>query len=259
MRFLCLGYSDEKNWVAIPQSELEAILAYVDALRRDGHHWENGQALQSTRTAKTIRWQGGKVVVTDGPYAETKEQLGGFTVFEADDMDQAIELMKKHPCARLGSHEIRPADEEMNAECGGAAASLNIKQGTMTFVCLGYIDEKERAAISKSELQAKSVYVDALRRDGHWGVGEALENSKTAKTLRSDGGKMVVTDGPYAETKEQLGGVVVLHAKDMNHAIELMTKHPGIRSMASIEIRPVNEEINALIAAGQPETAASRG
>src|SRR5262245_43710197 len=85
MRFLCLGYSDEKNWVAIPKSDLEAILAYVDALRREGHHWENGQALQSTRTAKTLRWQGGKVVVTDGPYAETKEQLGGFAVFEADD------------------------------------------------------------------------------------------------------------------------------------------------------------------------------
>ena len=72
-------------------------------------------ALQSGRTAKTLRWQDGKVIVTDGPFAETKEVLGGFFVFEARDVDHAVELMSKHPGVRMGPFEIRPADEQANA------------------------------------------------------------------------------------------------------------------------------------------------
>ena len=94
---------------------MEECIAFDDVLRK-GRHWvDRGQALQCVRTAKTMRWKGGKVVVTDGPFAETKEQLGGFFVFEAEGMDQAVELMSKHPGVRLGGpFEIRPADEEIN-------------------------------------------------------------------------------------------------------------------------------------------------
>jgi hypothetical protein len=69
--------------------------------------------------------------------------------------------------------------------------------------------------------------------------------------VRLQGGKVFVTDGPFAETKEQLGGLSVLGLKDMNHAIELMSKHPGLRFGISIEIRPVDEEINARLQARQ--------
>jgi hypothetical protein len=90
-------------------------------------------------------------------------------------------------------------------------------------------------------------YDDVLRKNGHFRGGEALQNTHTAKTLRWTGSKVIVTDGPYAETKEQLGGILILEATDMNHAIELMSKHPGVRFGGPFEIRPADEEINELV------------
>jgi hypothetical protein len=115
MKFICLGYSEEKKWDALSQSERDALIeecfAYDDVLRKSGH-FVGGEALQSVRTAKTLQWKDGKVLVTDGPFAETKEQLGGLFVLEARDMNHAIELMSKHPGVRLGGpFEIRPVEE----------------------------------------------------------------------------------------------------------------------------------------------------
>ena len=84
----------------------------------------------------------------------------------------------------------------------------------------------------------------ARRKTGQWLGGIKLQGVETAKTLRAKGGKVVVTDGPFAETKEQLGGVVVLGLTDMNHAVELLSTHPALRFGVTIEVRPVDEEIN---------------
>jgi hypothetical protein len=115
LKFICLGYLDETKWDAIPKSEQDAMMqecfAYDDLLRKNGHFLA-GEALQSARTAKTVQWKGGKVLVTDGPFAETREQLGGLLVLEAKDMAHALELMSKHPGVRLGGpFEIRPVEE----------------------------------------------------------------------------------------------------------------------------------------------------
>jgi hypothetical protein len=91
-------------------------------------------------------------------------------------------------------------------------------------------------------------YDDELRRGGHFLGGEALQAATNAATVRWRGGQVLVTDGPYTETKEQLGGILFLESRDRSHAIELMSKHPGVRT-GGFEIRPANEEINALIAA----------
>jgi hypothetical protein len=120
MKFLCLGYIEEGKWERMSKAEQDAMMeqcfAYDDLLRRNGH-WAGGEALASARTAKTLHWNGGKVVVTDGPYAETKEQLGGLLVLEARDMNEAVELMSKHPGVRLGGpFEIRAADAAISAE-----------------------------------------------------------------------------------------------------------------------------------------------
>jgi hypothetical protein len=116
---------------------------------------------------------------------------------------------------------------------------------TLKFLCLGYMDEKKWDAMSKSEqdavMQECFAYDDVLRKNGHFVGGEALQSGRTAKTLEWKDGKVLVTDGPFAETKEQLGGLLVLEAKDMNHAIELMSKHPGVRLGGPFEIRPVEE------------------
>jgi hypothetical protein len=118
MRYICLGYAEEAKWDSLSESELNSMMeecfAYDDELRRNGH-FVGGEALQSARNAVTLRHQGGKVVVTDGPYAETKEQLGGILILEATDLNHAIQLMSRHPGVRLGGpFEIRPADETIN-------------------------------------------------------------------------------------------------------------------------------------------------
>lgn len=112
----------------------------------------------------------------------------------------------------------------------------------MKYVCLGYFDEaewKRREASERDELIAACRAYDAeLRATGHWAGGSALESPRNAVTLRHGDGRVLVTDGPYAETKEQVGGILYLEARDLNEAIQIMSRHPGIH-IGSFEIRAV--------------------
>ena len=113
----------------------------------------------------------------------------------------------------------------------------------MKYIGLGYIEEKKWETKSESERNAFIdecfAYDDVLRKNGHLVGVEALQGPRNAITLRFQNGKVSVTDGPYAETKEQLGGIFILEAKDLNHAIQLLSKHPGVRGGDFInEIRP---------------------
>ncbi|MGZ4788031.1 MAG: YciI family protein [Terriglobales bacterium] len=113
----------------------------------------------------------------------------------------------------------------------------------MKFVCLGYIAPGKFESMSETErntwVDACSAYDDTLRAGGHFSGGEALQPANTAKTVRPKNGKVIVTDGPYAETKEQIGGILILEARDLDHAVELMSKHPGVNGGPStFEIRP---------------------
>ena len=112
MKFVCLGYIEPGKFENMPESERDAMVdscfAYDDVLRRNGH-FAGGEALQPASTAATLRFQRGKLSVTDGPYAETKEQIGGILLLEANDLAHAVELMSKHPGVRVGPFEIRPA------------------------------------------------------------------------------------------------------------------------------------------------------
>lgn len=117
MKYICLGYIEERKWEAMSKAEqkrfIDECLAYDKELRKNGH-FTGGEALQSIRTATTLRYKNGTVSVTDGPFAETKEQLGGILVLEARDLNHAIQLMSKHPSVRMGgTWEIRPADEQI--------------------------------------------------------------------------------------------------------------------------------------------------
>jgi hypothetical protein len=115
----------------------------------------------------------------------------------------------------------------------------------MKYICLGYIDEKLLENKSESEmntfLDRCFIYDDELRSKGHYIAGEALQTVHNATTLRTNNGKVIVTDGPFAETKEQLGGILILEANDLNHAIQLMSKHPSIYMGGTFEIRPAAE------------------
>ncbi len=123
----------------------------------------------------------------------------------------------------------------------------------MKYVCLGYIDQEKWGSLPENELSAFMdecfTYDDELRRREHFTGGEALDNAHNAVTLRMRNGKVTVTDGPYAETKEQLGGILILEARDLNHAIQLMSKHPGVAA-GPFEIRPT-VDLSEMVAASE--------
>jgi len=118
MKYLCLIYGEEQ-WIAtLPPRELNAVggecAAYGEELKRGGYLLASHR-LQSVETATTVRVRSGKVTVTDGPFAETQEQLGGFYLIDARDLNEAIQLAAKIPPARFGSVEVRPIDEVLES------------------------------------------------------------------------------------------------------------------------------------------------
>jgi hypothetical protein len=120
VKYICLGYYDKGKFDALPESErnamFDACFDYDDHLRAKGH-FTGGEALQGPETALTLSWKNGKVVTTDGPYAETKEQLGGILVLEARDMNHAVQLISQHPALTFGNiFEIRPAGDMSEIE-----------------------------------------------------------------------------------------------------------------------------------------------
>ena len=114
----------------------------------------------------------------------------------------------------------------------------------MKYLCMVIIDEKKLKALSKSDSQTLDdeslAYDGALRKGGHFLAAQALEFVTTAKTLRLRNGKLSITDGPFAETKEQVGGFILIEAKDLNEAIQLAAKIPALR-LGTVEVRPVKE------------------
>jgi hypothetical protein len=114
MKYVCLNYHDEKKLEAMPDNErmahVDQCLAYCDTLRENGHIL-GGECLQSARNAVVLSSTNGQVTITDGPYAETKELLGGFLLLDAKDLKHAIQLMSKHPGLSAGPFEIRPAED----------------------------------------------------------------------------------------------------------------------------------------------------
>lgn len=119
MKYLCLAYEEEQKLNDLSHSEWlelrQETLDYVEALRSGGHLIA-AHPLQSATTASTLRVRGGELLVTDGPFAETKEQIGGYFLLEASDFNEAIRLASKWPSARLGRIEVRPVEEGLSLD-----------------------------------------------------------------------------------------------------------------------------------------------
>jgi hypothetical protein len=111
MKYLCLIYDEESNWGKMPKEQADAMMgeyrAFSEGIKKSGHY-VGGDALQPTATATTVRVRNGKVSTTDGPFAETKEQLGGYYLINAKDLNDAIQVASRIPSAKMGSIEVRP-------------------------------------------------------------------------------------------------------------------------------------------------------
>jgi hypothetical protein len=124
----------------------------------------------------------------------------------------------------------------------------------MKYICFGYYDKSKFDRLTESERDAMFdtclEYDEHLRASGHWAGGEALQPAETALTLSRENGKVTTTDGPYTETKEQLGGILVLEARDMNHAVQLIGQHPSLTYGNIWEIRPA-ADISEIVKASE--------
>ena len=115
MKYLCLVYLEEQTLNALPQNERVALsdesMAYCGELQKNGQLIA-ASPLHPVETATTVRVRGGKVSTTDGPFAETKEQLGGYLLIDVKDMNDAVRIASKFPAAQFGSIEVRPLKED---------------------------------------------------------------------------------------------------------------------------------------------------
>lgn len=131
MKFICLGYADMTKFESMSETEMrdmmQECLDYDDVLR-EGGHFAGGEALDFPNKAITLRMRDGQVQRTDGPFAETKEQIGGILILEAENMEHAVELMSKHPGVKVGGFEIRPADEVTNKIVADRDAAFHAKK-----------------------------------------------------------------------------------------------------------------------------------
>jgi len=128
------------------------------------------------------------------------------------------------------------------------------------FICFGYLDAEKWSKIPPAEQLAMIdrclAYDDTLKKNGNWVSGEGLEGPESTVSLQHENGKVTVTEGPYAETKELLGGLLILSARDLNHAVQLISKHPGVQ-MGRWEIRPA-QDLTPMIQESEKRRAAAR-
>ena len=113
MKYLCLIYDEEKSMAGMSKADADAFMgeyfAFTDGIKKSGNY-VGGEALKPVHTATTVRVRNGKMSTTDGPFAETKEQLGGYYLIEARDLNDALQIAAKIPSARTGSVEVRPIE-----------------------------------------------------------------------------------------------------------------------------------------------------
>ncbi|GAC1524522.1 MAG: YciI family protein [Vulcanimicrobiaceae bacterium] len=214
-------------------------VAYFEALRTAGVNIA-GAPLQAPATAVTVRDGAAGRTIHDGPYADTKEQLGGYVVFDVPSLDDALAWAGRAPCVANGAVEVRPL---WPLATDYARAKARVGSEGMQYALVIY----ERAsdfAIRESPDDAATywsgwaAYNDALENAGIRFGGAALRGPETATTVRSGRDGYVVHDGPYADTKEQLGGVLLLDVATQDEALRWAARCPAATSGA-IEVRPV--------------------
>jgi hypothetical protein len=197
-----------------------------------------GRELDLPETATTVRVRDGETLVTDGPFAETKEFMAGFDVLECADLDEAIEVAGKRPSSWFQTIEIRPFTEGL--ALGEAAAAFGrAEDGAgkpyLLAMWMGgtpsapFDDQAvaEDGEAWRTELEARGVQV----------LGSALEGPETATTIRVRDGDTLLSDGPFTEAEEFIGGIDVVNCSDREQAIQLAAAHPLARYHA-IEVRP---------------------
>ncbi|MGH9105558.1 MAG: YciI family protein [Acidimicrobiales bacterium] len=214
-------------WDETAQASLEAWLDQTISQRVNLH----GSRLRPASDATTVKVRRGDLVVTDGPFAETKEQVAGYDVLECRDQEEALEWAGKHPTAQIGAIEVRPLHGDQPP-----ARLPERSPGKRRYMMLVCTDP----ALQHDELGPAApveAWVQEMQGRGARRFGSQLEEPAQARTVRVRRGQALVTDGPFSETKEQVAGFDILDCADLDEAIEIAERHPMARH-GILEVRP---------------------
>jgi len=244
MKFVMLHAVDEST---IPRTKEggvgEALTAWVEEMTARGVLLD-GARLRPVTDATSVRAPGGSPVVTDGPFAETKEQIAGYDVIDCPDVDSAVAVAAAHPTTELGAIEVRAFDEGMpDPEVPEESAAG--KHRYLMLVCAdmrrSMAEDPPEQPVSESQDpeegpdEIEQWIEDAGSRRLY---GWPLAFPSEAVTVRRVDGRVVTTDGPFAETKEQIAGYDLLECTDLDDALEVASRHP-VAGGGVIELRPL--------------------
>lgn len=240
MKFMLLIYGAENCWTDEERSAcMVESLAICDELAARGQ-FIDASPLEPVATAITVRVRGGQTLVTDGPFAETTEQLGGYFVLDLPDLDAAIAVAGRLPPAPKGTVEIRPLVVLDGLPPGRPVSAAEGQPGT-PYLMLCYDDEAAwRAAGPEAHRAAMAEAVALCRELGDSGAymsAAPLHPAETATCVRVRDGRRVITDGPFAETHEVLGGYYLILAESRDAVVRIAERHPGV-GVGSVEVRP---------------------
>jgi hypothetical protein len=211
-----------------------------------------GAELAGPAAAKTVRVRDGETLVSDGPFIEAKEFVGGFDILDCADLDEAIELAARHPVSWFHMVEVRPFETDPEAggrtfmaDDSGRRDELRDRLATppadgatryLLTVCVDGVpetDEVEAALARDAEAWVTEMGARGIRAYGH-----ALAQAETATTVRVRDGETLLTDGPFVETKEFIGGFDIIDCADLDEAVAVAAEHP-IARFHMIEVRPL--------------------
>ncbi|MFO0866017.1 MAG: YciI family protein [Gemmataceae bacterium] len=237
MKYMLLIHGPEDAWTEDERTEcmLDSLKICDELAAKD--KLLDVSPLLSVKTAATVRVRQGRVLVTDGPFAETTEHLGGYYIVDLPDLDEAIAIASRLPPVTKGVVEIRPL-----AEMPGLPESRRVPDcdARKPFLLLCYDDESawEKAgsdALDAARAEAAEL-AQRLAQEDRYISASPLHSSATATCVRVRNGKRVITDGPFAETHEVLGGFYLIMAEDRDVALRFAAQHSGAR-LGSVEVR----------------------
>ncbi|MBP3957373.1 hypothetical protein J8F10_19175 [Gemmata sp. G18] len=241
MKYMLLIYSAESCWIDEERTAcMVDSLALCDELAARGQ-FIDASPLEPVTTAVTVRVRDGQTLVTDGPFAETTEQLGGYFVLDLADLDEAIAVATRLPPVTKSTVEIRPLFVLDGLPPAHPVSAGEGKPGA-TFLMLCYDDEGAWRAAGPTAQGVAMAEAAALCRElsgsGAYLSAAPLHPVETATCVRVRDGRRVITDGPFAETHEVLGGYYLIRAESRDAVARIAERHPGVR-VGAVEVRPV--------------------
>jgi hypothetical protein len=238
LAFICADGMPAPEDLAVIQRELPPWVEEMDArgVRL------LGRELELPETAATVRVRDGETLVADGPFAETKEFVAGFDIFECADLDEAIDVASKHASSWFQAIEIRPFVDGLELDEAavrfGAGDDSAGKPYCLMLCADGIPAEPE---VEESITRESKAWWQDLKARGIGVMGHPLQHKDTATTVRVRNGETLLSDGPFVETKEFISGICVINCASREEAIEIAAAHPLAR-YHMVEVRPFYSE-----------------